>query len=386
LGYPARREEIRRFGGSCRRVVRVASRQVDDRSFAEVVSMDTSRGFGQNNNGGGTSRLGNRGGPGRFGEERGFERGEGNYRNRDRTNQDLERDLYRGSFGGGMSNFQGGYREERPRFEQSRSINNKRPFEEREKRDWNELELRAKLRRDQEEKRLKDQAMRANQRGDVWKGKGTQNQEEHCFNCNLTGHLRKDCVNPPFCYCCKKPGHRSSVCPEKKGLRLCGFCLPGQGFYSIHVPNDKEVKRNEVLGIMHIQSGQASVGIIERELRHLYRDIRNWNIKQMSEEDRYMVTFPSEEMRYQVAKFKSFEFETTNVKAKVVHTEMSAEVDGKLESVWVRAHRFPTFARKVEVVMEIGYLVGDPEEVDLTTVNKPGPVRIKIACVDVTKV
>jgi hypothetical protein len=128
------------------------------------------------------------------------------------------------------------------------------------------------------------------------------------------------------------------------------------------------------------------VGIIERELRHLYRDIRNWNIKQMREEDRYMVTFPSEEMRYQVAKFKSFEFETANVKAKVIPTEMSAEADGKHESVWVRAHRFPLFARKVEVVMEIGYLVGDPEEVDLTTLNKPGPVRIKIACVDVTKV
>jgi hypothetical protein len=90
------------------------------------------------------------------------------------------------------------------------------PFEDREKREWDEQELRAKLRRDQEVKRLKDQAMRANQRGEGWKGKGTQNQEEHCFNCNLTGHLRKDYVNPPFCYCCKKPGHRSSVCPEKK--------------------------------------------------------------------------------------------------------------------------------------------------------------------------
>jgi hypothetical protein len=87
-----------------------------------------------------------------------------------------------------------------------------------------------------------------------------------------------------------------------------------------------------------------------------------------------------------VAKFKSFEFETANVKAKVTPTEMSAEADGKLESVWVRVHRFPTFARKVEVVMEIGYLVGDPEEVDLSSLNKPGPVRIRIACVDATKI
>jgi cytochrome c556 len=146
------------------------------------------------------------------------------------------------------------------------------------------------------------------------------------------------------------------------------------------------VKKNEVLGMMHIQSGQASVGIIERELRHLCRDVRNGVIKQMGEDNRYMVTFSSEEMRYQVAKFISFEFETVNVRAKVIPTEMSAKADRKLESVWVRAHKFPNFARKVEVVMEVSYIVGDLEEVDLTTLNRPGPVRIKIACVDVTMI
>jgi hypothetical protein len=43
---------------------------------------------------------------------------------------------------------------------------------------------------------------------------------------------------------------------------LCGFGLPGQGFYGIHIPADKEVKKKELLGIMSINSGQASVGII----------------------------------------------------------------------------------------------------------------------------
>jgi hypothetical protein len=36
--------------------------------------------------------------------------------------------------------------------------------------------------------------------------------------------------------------------------------------------------------------------------------------------------------------------------------------------------------------MEIGYLVGDLEEVDLTTLNEPGSVRIKISCVDAAKI
>jgi hypothetical protein len=45
------------------------------------------------------------------------------------------------------------------------------------------------------------------------------------------------------------------------------------------------------------------------------------------------------EIRYQVAEFKSFEFETANVKAKVINTEMSLEADGKLEAVWVKAYK-----------------------------------------------
>jgi hypothetical protein len=84
LGFPARREEIWRLGGRSRRVVRVVNKQVDDRSFAEVAAMDTTRGFGQGNLGGNSSRLGDRVGPGQFNEERSFERGEGNYRSRER--------------------------------------------------------------------------------------------------------------------------------------------------------------------------------------------------------------------------------------------------------------------------------------------------------------
>jgi hypothetical protein len=165
-------------------------------------------------------------------------------------------------------------------------------------------------------------------------------------------------------------------------LRLCGFGLPGNGFYSIHIPAEKEVKKKEVLGIMSIKSGQASVGVIETELRHLFREVPKWTIKKLTEEDSYLITFPSEDIRFQVAKFKSFEFETANIKAKVTPTEMSSESDGKLESVWVKAHKLPQIARKEEVVMEIAYLIGDPEEVDLTSLSGIGPVRMRVGCRD----
>jgi hypothetical protein len=181
LGFPVRREEIWRFGGRSRRVVRVANKQVDDRSFAEVAAMDTTRGFGQGNLGGNSSRPGDRVGPGRFNEERSFERGEGNYRSRERGNQEIERDSYRGSFGGGLSNFQGGYREERQWFEQPRTINNKRPFDEREKREWEEQELREKLRREQEEIRFKDQGNSCYSKRRTMEGKRCTNSRGALF-------------------------------------------------------------------------------------------------------------------------------------------------------------------------------------------------------------
>jgi hypothetical protein len=254
--------------------------------------------------------------------------------------------------------------------------------------DWEEQELRAKLRREQEERRFKEQGFRNNQKEESWdpRGKNKSMQGEPCYNCNPVGHLRKNCSNPPYCYCCKKSGHRSTVFPEKRGLRLCGYGILGQGFYSIRVPVDKEIKKGEVLGVMNIVCGIASTEIIERELIHLFREVPKWTIKQMDSEDKYLVKFPNEEIRYQVAKFKSFEFETANVKAKVTPTDMAVDAEEKLEIIWVKAYKFPPFARKEDIVMEIAYLIGDPIEVDLVTLNREGPIRIKLSCREPQKI
>ncbi|RLN13610.1 hypothetical protein C2845_PM09G03720 [Panicum miliaceum] len=158
--------------------------------------------------------------------------------------------------------------------------------------------------------------------------------------------------------------------------------MPGQGFYSMHLPTDKAEKKREVLGIMVIEQGTASIEVTEKELTHLFKDVQNWPIKKLQATGEYLITFPSEAIREQLSRFKGFDFLTSEVKAKVLATDSYAEADDKLEVVWVKAFNLPSRAKAVEVVMELAYIVGDPEEVDLNSLHGTGPVRMKIACRD----
>lgn len=60
--------------------------------------------------------------------------------------------------------------------------------------------------------------------------------------------------------------------PEKEGLRSCGFGIPGCGFFSIHTPSDKgKGKQQEVLGLMRIIEGEATLEIIDAEFKCIFR-------------------------------------------------------------------------------------------------------------------
>ncbi|RLN33818.1 hypothetical protein C2845_PM03G18580 [Panicum miliaceum] len=107
-----------------------------------------------------------------------------------------------------------------------------------------------------------------------------------------------------------------------------------------------------------------------------------WEIKKMQAENEFMITFPSENIGEQLSRFKSFDFQTAAIKATMIPSDLSLGADGNIDVVWVKAFNFPPKARTVEVVMEVAYIVGDHEEVDLSTLNKSGAVRIKLACRD----
>lgn len=125
---------------------------------------------------------------------------------------------------------------------------------------------------------------------------------------------------------------------------------------------------------------------IGKELRQLFKGISKCSIKKMNEDNQYLITFPSESIREQFSRFRGFDFQTSIVKVKVIPTKMSYGVDDNLDVVWVKAFNLPSNAKNVEIIMEVAYLVGDPEEVDTTSLKKPRPVRIKLVCRDASQV
>lgn len=140
------------------------------------------------------------------------------------------------------------------------------------------------------------------------------NPELHCFNCNKSSHYQKDCKNPPYCYCCRRDGHKISMCPENKGLRVCGFGLPGQGFYNIRA-TIKEGGKKGARGVMTILQGAATIEMIRTELRALFTENVDWEITKLSTEKEFMIVFPNDDKRHHLARIKNFEFETANIKA-----------------------------------------------------------------------
>jgi hypothetical protein len=117
-----------------------------------------------------------------------------------------------------------------------------------------EFDLRSKLRKEQATRRMGGG------------GSGT-NKESRYFNCSRDGHFQASCTNPQFSYNRKKDGHRAMSCPVNKGLnlRICGFRMPRQAFYSIQVPEERGSNQMRTYpGIFTIRDGVADESIIDK--------------------------------------------------------------------------------------------------------------------------
>ena len=192
-----------------------------------------------------------------------------------------------------------------------------------------------------------------------------------CYNCNQAGHHKSQCTNPSFCYGCKQSGHISSKCPnakQNKGLRLCGFGMPGQLFYSMNIPEEKseEVAESDkkIRAIVTVHEGRATRFRVATELNYLVGSEIDWGVKRLSSAE-FMISVPSPEILNLLKRMGKIKFMCYDMLASVEETDRDPNSFDALYTVWVKALGIPNIARKENHVMELAYLVGDPEEVHL---------------------
>lgn len=146
--------------------------------------------------------------------------------------------------------------------------------------------------------------------------------------------------------------------------------------------SDAEVARAPVRGILTVVQGEASVSKVLAELKHLFVGLTwDWKIKQLNAKE-FLKNFPSDEVRSQISTCKSFDFETSQIKASVVETGITEEAVDELVAVWVKIYGIPKMARSEDYIKSIVELVGEFEVVEIASIRRDGPVRVRVACKD----
>ena len=211
-----------------------------------------------------------------------------------------------------------------------------------------------------------------------------------CFACHRPGHFQSRCTNPPFCLICRSDGHLTVNCMDRQkppAVFQFGMGLPGCSFFAF----DGDLPVREVAPAL---SNAAIVSVKDQKIspQTLLEGLRiwdvagwDWQVVQLSDFD-FSVVFPSKDCLRMIASCTSFTLPLNQLVVSVKAAASNGTAVGPLSQVWVLIDDLPASLRSSVFLMSFGVLIGKPIEVDEESLNKVGPARMKVWCVDPERV
>jgi hypothetical protein len=165
---------------------------------------------------------------------------------------------------------------------------------------------------------------------------------------------------------------------EYKKLKMFGFGVLGQGFYTMNFPEAK-MKTHQNTGLLVILAGEATEEKVDRELKNLVREEWDFKVKQIHIHE-FLVVFPDKVSLEAFSKLSKFQMSLYGLKGKVEKTARAYDTSSILHTVWVKIHGVPDLARDVDSIKEIAGLVIEPLVVDELSIIKEDPIRVQGRC------
>lgn len=135
---------------------------------------------------------------------------------------------------------------------------------------------------------------------------------------------------------------------HKSKINMYGFGIPGQGFYSMSIPEAK-FQTEKVLGLITVLEGAATEQKVDRELKNLIDEEWDFKIRMLANGE-FMACFRDELSVEMFSKFNAVDLALYGLKVKISRTKMEASATAVLQPAWVKLFGIPDMAREEEIV------------------------------------
>ncbi|KQJ90938.2 hypothetical protein BRADI_4g34877v3 [Brachypodium distachyon] len=168
------------------------------------------------------------------------------------------------------------------------------------------------------------------------------------------------------------------VCGDLFQLRK-DWPFPSLGFYHLELAASGDDEKASNSALVSIQTTQISSQLLEDELKNLFEEEWDWQVKQLSVLE-FAVVFPSKESLRFACKSGRLVLPLNQVLVSIREEEVDAEASSVLSEVWLKLSGIPRKIRDPEILVVAFQMLGKAIEVDGSSLTRNGPVRMKFQC------